>query len=175
MRTFIAIELPQEIKRKIGEFEESLKKYLPLRFVAPQNLHLTLFFLGEIAESRVSEVIEAVKTGTRDIKPFYLFLGKPEFFTHGLWLEVEGQIEVLRKLYQQIGKELKIRNFEIETRPFSAHITIGRSKRKIQRIKSITSTTGITGRFGVDSVSVFTSELKPEGPVYSKIITINLK
>lgn len=176
MRTFVAIELPQELKEKIGQFEREIEKFIPLRFVLPKNLHLTLFFLGELEPVRISEAaVEAVRAGVLGIKPFYLFLGKPEFFTHGLWIEVEGQLEALKKLYQQIGKELKTRNFDLEKRPFSAHITIGRTKGRIKRIKSITGTTGITGRFEVSSVAVFTSELRPEGPVYSKIITVDLK
>ncbi len=180
MRTFIAIELPQEIKEKIGVFEKEIEKFLPLRFVSPKNLHLTLFFLGEIEEARIPEVVGAVKAGTREInkvccsaiKPFYLFLGKPEFFTHGLWLNVEGQIEVLEKLYEQIKKELETRDFELETRPFSAHITIGRSKSKSKRFELREK---IKGKFMVDSVAVFTSELTSEGPVYSKIKAISLE
>lgn len=182
MRTFVAIELPGDLKEKIGLFEKEIEKFVPLRFVAPKNLHLTLFFLGEIEETKLSEVVEAVKAGTREInkvccsaiKPFYLFLGKPEFFPHGLWLEVEGQVEVLEKLYQQISKELKTRNFKLETRPFSAHITIGRAKGRIKRVKSITGIRSITGKFKVDSVAVFTSELTPEGPVYQRQAEIDL-
>ena len=171
MRTFVAIELPEDLKEKIGLFEKEIEKFVPLRFVAPKNLHLTLFFLGEIEETKLSEVVEAVKAGTCKIKPFHLFLGKPEFFTHGLWLNVEGQIEILKKLYQQIYKELASRNFDLETRPFSAHITIGRSKGKIKRFE-IKKEVG--GKFKVDSVAVFTSELKPEGPIYQRQAKIGL-
>lgn len=182
MRTFVAIELPGDLKEKIGLFEKEIEKFVPLRFVAPKNLHLTLFFLGEIEETKLSEVVEAVKAGTREInkvccsaiKPFYLFLGKPEFFPHGLWLEVEGQLEVLEKLHEQISKELKTRNFKLETRPFSAHITIGRTNGRIKKIKSITSIKGIKGKFEISSISVFTSELKPEGPIYTRQAKIDL-
>jgi len=172
VRTFVAIELPGDLKEKIGLFEKEIEKIVPLRFVAPKNLHLTLFFLGEIPETRIPEVVDSVKKRAGGIKPFYLFLGKPEFFTHGLWLEVGGQVEVLEKLYQQIKKELETRNFELETRPFSAHITIGRSKRKSKRIELGKE---IQGKFRVGSVAVFTSELTPEGPVYSKIKAISLE
>lgn len=172
MRTFIAIELPQEIKEKIGNFEKEIEKFVPLRFVSPKNLHLTLFFLGEIEGTKLPEVVGAVKAGTWEIKPFYLFLGKPEFFTHGLWLNIEGQIEVLEKLYQQISKELKIRNFNVETRPFSAHVTIGRSKSKSKRFEFREK---IKGKFRVDSIGVFTSRLTPEGPIYKKVASINLQ
>lgn len=174
MRTFVAIELPGDLKEKIGLFEKEIEKFIPLRFVAPKNLHLTLFFLGELEQVRISEAVEAIGVGVQGIKPFYLFLGKPEFFPHGLWLEVEGQLEVLEKLYQQIKKELKTRNFKLETRPFSAHITIGRAKGRIKRVKSITGIRSITGKFKVDSVAVFTSELTPEGPVYQRQTEIDL-
>lgn len=174
VRTFVAIELPGDLKEKIGVFEKEIEKFLPLRFVAPKNLHLTLFFLGEMEETKLPEVIEAVKAGAKDIKSFYLLLGKPEFFTHGLWFEVGGQVEVLEKLYQQISKELKTRNFELETRPFSAHITIGRARKRIKRIESIKSIKSVQGKFKVDSVTIFTSELKPEGPIYQRKAKIDL-
>lgn len=179
MRTFIAIELPEKIKEEISRFEKDLEKIIPLRLVAPKNLHLTLFFLGDIAESRISEVAEAVRAGARGIKSFYLFLGKPEFFpqkgrVHGLWLKVDGQLEVLNKLYQQIAQELEKRNFEFDKKPFSAHITIGRARKGIKRTKGITSIKGITGKFEVKSVSVFTSQLTPEGPIYARRAEINL-
>jgi len=171
VRTFVAIELPGDLKEKIGLFEKEIEKIVPLRFVAPKNLHLTLFFLGEIPETRIPEVVDSVKKRAGGIKPFYLFLGKPEFFTHGLWLEVGGQVEVLEKLYQQIKKELETRNFELETRPFSAHITIGRSKRRSKRFEIRER---VEGKFEVRSVAVFTSELKPEGPIYQRQAEIDL-
>lgn len=179
MRTFIAIELPEKIKEEIGRFEKDLEKIIPLRLVAPKNLHLTLFFLGELEKTRIPEVVEAVKAGAREIKPFYLFLGKSEFFpqkgrVHGLWLKVDGQLEVLNKLCQQVAQELEKRNFKFDRKPFSAHITVGRVRKGIKRTKSITSIQGITGEFEVKSVSVFTSQLKPEGPIYARRAEINL-
>lgn len=190
MRTFIAVELPEKIKEEISRFEKDLEKIIPLRLVAPKNLHLTLFFLGDIAEARIFEVVEAVRAGARGInkvccsaiKPFYLFLGRPDFFpqkgrVHGLWLKVDGQLEVLNKLCQQVAQELEKRNFKLDHKPFSAHITIGRAKKRIKRkpLDNLAIEQLSKQKFKVDSVCVFTSILKPEGPIYSKIGTIPLE
>jgi len=175
VRTFIAIELPETVKEEIAAFQKEIKKSLSLRFVSPKNLHLTLFFLGETEKIRLPEVIEAVRAGSRGIKPFYLSLTKPEFFPHGLWFKIGGQVEVLEKLYEQIKEELKTRSFPLEERPFNPHVTVGRAKGRVEKVERITMATGIKGGFEVSSVAFFKSQLTRGEPIYSKITTVGLK
>ncbi len=172
MRTFVAIDLPESLKEKIGKFEKEIRGVFPLRFVSPENLHLTLFFLGDLPDGRVEEVKEAVKVGVWGIKPFFLSLGKPEFFPnkgriHGLWFGIEGERKNLEKLYQNLFLELEKRNFAFDRRPFLPHVTIGRVKGKIKN-KEFSFREFKKENFKVESVSVFGSILKPSGPIYQK-------
>lgn len=177
MRIFIAIELPEDIKKEIDGFQKEISSRVFLKMVPPKNLHLTLFFLGEILETDKDKVVEAVREGIKEIKPFHLFLGKPELFPrhgriHGLWINIKGQLDILHKLYQQIQAEFENREIVYDHKPFIDHITAGRAKGKTPRLEFSPMT---KGEFLVDSVSVYSSKLTPKGPIYSKVVTIQLE
>jgi len=177
MRIFIAIELPEEIKKKIDGFQKEISGRVLLRMVAPKNLHLTLVFLGEILETDKEKVIGTVRKGVMGIIPFGLFLGKPEFFPkwgkpRGLWINVEGQTEELGKLQHSLVCKLKESQFILERLDFSAHVTVGRTKGENKRVEFAPFR---KAEFTTCSVTIFSSKLTPKGPRYSKIETIPLK
>lgn len=178
MRCFIAIDLSEETKKEIDKFQKVISPSVHLRMVAPKNLHLTLVFLGEIEEARVRDRIrEIVEEVARETKPFNLSLGKPEFFPkwgdpRGLWINLEGEIEELVRVQQKLATKLKEEQFVLERQDFSAHVTVGRSKGKSERLEFAPFR---KVEFTVSSLTLFSSKLTPKGPMYGKIAEIGLR
>ena len=138
MRLFIAINFDDEAKRRILTVQNKIKKEAGNgKFSPPENLHLTLVFLGETAEERLPEIQEAMIQAVSDEKfrpVINLVFSKAGFFKRGgkeLWYLGTGKEKTdgetrLTSLQQRLAGELLKRNFFIDKRPFTAHITLGR-------------------------------------------------
>ncbi len=123
MRTFIAIEIPEEIKRKIIEIQDKLPEFDGKK-TEYENLHLTLKFLGEVDEKK----IEQVKIRLREIKfhGFYVQLDKTGFFDNQdrgvIWIHATNCDDLQKEIDSQLEGL-----FEKEKR-FMSHLTIARTK-----------------------------------------------
>ena len=172
-RCFIALELPREAIDYIEEIQELIKKKNLFygKFTEPENLHLTLKFLGEIDEKKIEEVksrLKKIKLGG-----FEASLGELGFFSEKfiriLWMKINGK--QIWDLQKEIDEKLKEAGFEPEER-FMSHLTIGRIKKVTDKkmfaeyIKNV-KTKKI--KFNVEEFILKKSELKPEGPVYTDI------
>ncbi len=183
MRTFIAIDIPRSLKQKIEANTRKARANFPeLKWVEPHNLHITLKFLGEVKEKRLSDVEAAVKTAASLFSPFEIRIGAPDSFDSGgsirvLWLAVEQGAEPLTELAQTIDRELTKRGFPREKRPFQAHLTIARTRKTGPRVRF--SQLGLPREslppFTVREVVIYKSTLTPSGPIYEKIKVIGLR
>lgn len=179
MRTFIALELPQELIAQVKEVQEQLKDAIAgVKWVTPQGVHLTLKFLGEISEDMVKQVEKVVQPVTQGYPPFLLRIkgvgGFPDLRRpRVIFLGVEqGALEV-KALEEGLARALEGIGFPREKRPFSGHFTFGRVKE------------GKAGRelaeklapyqefqlepFMVGAVTLFKSELRPSGAIYTRL------
>jgi 2'-5' RNA ligase len=188
MRTFIAIELPQEIKDALGRLQGQLKASgADVKWVAPNNIHLTLKFLGEIDDSQLDGVKRIIEDVAKSQSCFSIHLSSlgafPKInFPRVIWVGFsEGDTET-----KEIAKELEERIAKVgipkETRPFSSHITIGRVRSALNREKLIQSLQAIANDFDrqslfciVTKVTLFKSTLTPQGPIYEILKEANLK
>ena len=132
MRLFIAVNFPREVKNKILDTQEQLRgQSLRGNFTRSENFHLTLAFLGETPGEKVSELCEIVK----EIKavPFEISFTHTGCFTHSRkelwWIGADpndpGLLQ-LKSIHRQLLDNLLNAGFSVDTRPFSAHITLGR-------------------------------------------------
>ncbi len=171
-RCFIALDLPREAINEIKKIQEKIgrQNLFAGKFTEPENLHLTLKFLGEIDE----ETIEKIKEKLREIKfdNFEAGLGEAGAFSKKfikiIWVKLEGKR--VFELQKQIDKALKDL-FEPEFR-FMSHITIARVKKVGDRqglIRYLKNIKVKKIRFKIKSFFLKKSELSPEGPVYSDI------
>jgi 2'-5' RNA ligase len=185
IRTFIAIELPDEILQAIRELQEALKaEKLDLRWVDPGNLHLTLKFLGEISPKDLDPVRLAMKKAAARVQAFELH-GKGLGAFPGLnrprvvWAGMGGETESLQKLAGFLDQELGALGFEKETRPYQGHLTLARAKGMVNPVQMTRAAgrcmTFQTPGFFVHELILFQSRLKPGGPEYEKLFTAFLR
>ena len=172
MRTFIALELSKEAIDEIKRIQELIRKKILFigKFTEPENLHLTLKFLGEIDEKKVGEVkkrLREIDFGNfeAELADIGVFSKK---FIKIVWIKLNGK--KVFDLQREIDDKLKDL-FEPEQR-FMSHITIARVKNVKDRKELIEYLKNMKGRrvkFNVDGFFLKKSELFPEGPVYEVI------
>jgi len=180
IRSFLAFDLPPEIRLQIGEISRELKKSrLPARWVREENIHLTIVFLGSIKENVVEDLKETVGSVTRGFTGFTVKLSgvgvfpslrKPRVF----WIGLGGDIEGLSRLRDELQKTLTVVGLQEEKRPFRAHLTLGRFKDRLNNDEELTR---ILDRYHdissesctLNELVLFKSDLKPSGPVYTKM------
>ena len=133
-RTFIALELEESLHRYLGNIMRRMAQQLPdLRWVDPRGMHLTLAFLGELSDQQVSEATHAAELAARTVPPFDYRLSHPGIFgppdqPRVIWIGIDEPSGRLLQLHRQLNLELARRGFEIDTRPFSPHLTLSRVK-----------------------------------------------
>ena len=139
MRLFIGIELPDDLKKSAAaaasRVRDEIARVAPdaqIRWVPPANLHITIWFLGEVREPRIEPLVASL-TPPLDARSFTLRIsGGGAFPTSGapraIWLGLATGREELVGVHEQLGGRLLPLGFEAETRPFSPHLTIARVK-----------------------------------------------
>jgi 2'-5' RNA ligase len=189
LRAFIAIEVPVEMQRAIADSTAALKSALPktlIRWVAPQNVHLTLKFLGDVSPAALEKLAERLKVEVPSHGMFSISAGGLGAFPNPrrprvIWigLEIPPDLETLRRALETVAARL---GYPAEERPFSAHLTIGRvgqnlSASDMQRIRSTLESTrvGTLGTFRVEAVHIFKSDLLPGGSVYTHLYALPMK
>lgn len=178
MRLFIAINFPDQIKRKILKQIEDLKSQFPqVSWVKSENLHLTLKFLGYVKDDKLDEIKEGIALVSHDFKPFELTISRMGYFHREpfiIQLNIDNSLR-LNSLVDRLEKEMKKLGFMRENRPYNPHITLGRG-RKLNREKVVSIKKEIEKpvafspiRFTVDKIALMESTLKPTGAVYTLV------
>ena len=182
IRSFLAFELPPEIREEIGTISRELRKSrLPARWVREENIHLTIVFLGSIDENVVEDLKERVGSVVKGFTGFKARLSGVGVFPNRrrpqvLWTGLDGDIEGLSRLRDELQDALKVFGLREEKRPFRAHLTLGRFKDRLDNDEELK---GILDRYhdiaselcSLDELVLFKSDLKPGGPVYTKMAT----
>jgi len=179
MRVFIAIDLPEEVRKKLTESEKEigiLNQRAKLKIVKPENLHITVRFLGHISDDKVNKVKEALKKVK--FEPFKVKLNNfgvfPSLkFIRVVWIDVLPK-EQLIELENKIDKVLGDVGFK-RTKNFETHITLARVKYLADKQGFIDGLKKITVdpiEFEIKNFSLKKSTLTREGPVYEDILVI---
>jgi 2'-5' RNA ligase len=189
IRSFIAIELPREIKLAIARLQNRLKSggVGQVKWVEPESTHLTLKFLGNIATSLTGRITTALEEACRGINPFVLELGGPGVFPNErrvrvVWVGLKGEIEKLGQLQKRVDTALAPLGFGAEARPFSPHLTLARVREQAtlderQALGQLVTNTALEGggSLNVNAVHLMRSQLTREGPIYSRISSVTLQ
>ncbi len=183
MRTFIAIELPDSIKKKIGEVQAPLKKTDTfVSWVKPGNIHVTLKFLGEVPEDKIDSVYAATEKAVKGAKRFTMSLKGMGGFPNlrrprVIWIGAGSGEAELSHLAGRIEEEMEKIGFPKEKRKFSAHFTIGRVKspKNIEQLAAqVASSDFLTEEIQATEVVVMKSQLNPSGAIYTPLKKVPL-
>ena len=189
VRSFIAIELPDEVKSGLTQLQTQLKagKHSAVKWVDPRSSHLTLKFLGNIAADKIDKIPKALEAAAQGLPPFHLKVNGLGVFPNlsrvqVAWIGINGEVSQLSQLQQRLESNLAPLGFAPESRPFTPHLTLARLRERAsleerQSFGRLIASTKFEAvySFSVDAINLMRSQLTKEGAIYSQISSIKLK
>jgi len=184
MRLFIAVEISDKIKKKIVELINELETVDgSVKWVARENLHITLKFLGWVEEKDLDKLIEMTSKAVENFHPFNVNYAGLGTFPEGkaprvVWVGMGEGAEEMGKLAEALEDKLSRAGFRSEPRGFKPHLTVGRIKEKkgVDNLK--TNLAAIKepkfGETEVESLFIMKSTLTSKGSIYEKIKEVKL-
>lgn len=185
MRTFVALVPSAAEQARLADGSARLRDAgFPIRWVPPENVHLTLKFLGEAGEERVREVCAAVDGAAAGVAPFEMSVGRFGAFPsprrpNVVWLGVELE-STLGELQELVEQALAGLGFPREERAFRPHLTLGRAHKRLspkefRGLDELLKRLDYSDTFQVRSVDVVRSRLMPTGAIYDVVHSANLE
>jgi RNA 2',3'-cyclic 3'-phosphodiesterase len=192
VRLFVAAEPSAPVRAAAAEAIAALRARLDaadaghgVRWVPTVNLHLTVWFLGEVSEARAATVLDVLRPPLH-IAPFEFGLAgfgafPPSGAPRVLWMGVSEGVEQLARAHDEIGARLAPWGFPPEGRAYSAHLTIarikeppqGRARAALRRV--LDSSPGAAATCHVDALQLFRSRTAPSGAVYEPLLRVPLR
>ena len=179
IRSFIAIEIPANVKQKLKELLTDFQKSgADVKWVRPEGIHLTLKFLGSVSRDMLERITLAIQPVVEAQEPFPLKAHGVGCFPgirnpRVVWVGLEQERGTASTLHREIELKAAELGFAPEGRPFQPHLTLGRvrsPKGKGALTQMIEKKSHIElDSFLVDRVILFRSDLRPEGAVYTKL------
>ncbi len=177
MRCFLAIEIPDEVKKELARIQTLIPES-KMKFVERENLHLTLKFLGELSDFQVNKAKEALKQV--NFGKFKANLGEvgvfpSQSFVRVVWVALEP-LEKVKELHHLIDAALEKEKFRADS-AFESHITLTRVKfikDKREFFKKLKEVKVTPIEFTVEKFVLMKSTLTEQGPIYEKIMEYTL-
>ena len=180
VRTFIAVDCGKRLQTACGQaIDELLEVVDGVRWVHPENLHLTLKFLGEVEDRELNSVCRQVAVAANSCSPFAVTCQSLGAFPsvdrpNTIWIGVQDDNDLLQTLQKNLETSLFELGFPVERRPFKPHLTLGRTKsrrfqkpewqRTVERYEN-----HVYGELSVQELVVYSSELERRGPLYTAL------
>lgn len=180
MRLFIAIELPEHIKKELGKFKVYCQKSnVWAKWVEEKNLHITLVFLGEVEENYIYKIKEILEDIRNKFKIINTRISGHGFFPNSInprvfFVEIDKHKEV-EEIFKYLYEKLSFLKLK-ESSSFHSHITLARlkNKRNLDKLKNLLEDYNYSLSFNIEKITLFKSNLTPQGPIYEKLHTVNL-
>jgi 2'-5' RNA ligase len=184
MRLFAAVELSDDARAAIAAEQHRIAAACGaaarlLRFVRAGHMHLTLAFIGEIAEARAGPIIE-VMSGDIAHEPFQLLFGgvgtfPPDGAPRVLWLGVMRGAPEIIELSALVARRLAAVGVALEPRAFRPHLTLARWRERSRagRLR-LGASADLVARVDVGAVTLYQSRLSPAGPSYTALARARL-
>lgn len=183
IRAFIAVELPDEVRKGLAGLRDELKKdeHRFVKWVAPEGIHLTLKFLGNVPSEQIPEISGALKKATGGVPPFRLNIAGLGTFpgprqVRVFWVGIGGELDTLSRLQENIDSELAPLGFSREERRFVPHLTLARirqdaSPSQRRSFGELVDTAVFSDEYQIEvtAVSLMRSQLAPTGAVYARL------
>lgn len=191
MRLFVAAEPSEQVRRSAVSAIERLRERLDaaqashgLRWVAPDNLHLTVWFLGEVSDARAAAVLDALRPPLATPAFELQLAGFGAFPPSGpprvLWMGVTRGLAELARAHDEIGERLQPWGFPPEGRAYSAHLTMARVKEqphgraRAALRQALAHVPADAGSCRIEELAVFRSRTAPTGAVYERLLRVPL-
>ena len=184
IRAFIAFELPAHIVRIAAAVQKNLMDDgLKMRWVRPQNIHLTLKFFGELPTDDIGSVTRALTLATQDKTAMTLTVQGLGVFPNPrrprvLWMGLGGEVEQLGILQTAVEESLSAEGFKRERRPFRPHLTLARIPDRFnsRRLPDAIEAAGDYGPqpLACSQLVLIQSRLDPRGAVYTPLARVAL-
>ena len=185
LRTFIAVSLSSSVLAGIEKTVQTLQTHFgDVRWVEPQNMHVTLKFLGDIPLNDLPQLIRTVTQCTREMDSFDLTFQEIGAFPNRespktIWIGCREGSKELIQLAERIDTGLSSLGFPKESRRFLPHLTIGRIKKPVQESPLMSlldeEQNRLFGSCSVSEVQIFSSELTRHGTIYDELAAIPLR
>jgi 2'-5' RNA ligase len=181
-RTFIALEIKENIKELLAEVQHKIGSEIGgIKWVKPNNMHLTLKFLGSTREDKIEDISDILINTAGNLNSFNVSVSGLGAFpsSHNpkvIWAGLKAD-DVLYKLQKDIDISLESLGFAKEKRPFSPHLTIGRvrdSRTKKNLRDAFEQARAEPGSFEAENITFYKSGLLPKGPVYTVLKSVKL-
>ncbi|HWN43631.1 MAG TPA: RNA 2',3'-cyclic phosphodiesterase [Thermoanaerobaculia bacterium] len=178
MRLFVALEVPEPVRREVARRMAGLRERLPrARWVDPENIHLTLLFLGETPADKVSALSEKLREAFAKHPPLAVRLSgggtfPPKRPARVAWIGMDAPEELAAVQADAVAAAVEAVGFEPEERPFRPHVTLARCE-SWPRDAVDKFTSAFPGEIGppftVDRGVLMESKLSPRGARYSVV------
>jgi len=180
IRSFLAFELPPPIREALIDLFAKVRRIsLDAKWVRPEGIHLTVVFMGSVREDDIPVMAEFIGGVCSSYGPFTMGLKGMGCFPNSrrprvLWLGVEGSLERMSRLRNEIQKGLVPFGIREEDRDFRPHLTLARFKTPFGKTgeleKLMTEHRGLTSpACSLNELVLFRSDLRPGGAVYTKL------
>jgi len=180
MRIFLAIKIPDRIKKNLVKIQEDLEPRIPgVRWESPEKLHLTLVFLGRVSEERIVELEKTVRKGIKGTNGVNVGLSGVGVFPRSrprvVLVEIGEGREEIEGLQKSLAEALSEANFSF-AKLSKPHVTLGRFRRRADATRRVNQDSTLrVGSFGVEEVVIMESQLHPAGAVHTPIARIPLR
>jgi 2'-5' RNA ligase len=184
IRVFLAIELSLDVRKKLSELQQQLRKTLPpINWVRPESIHLTLKFLGYVDPSSISRLLSVLKPiGKKqhvfsiDVHGLGVFpqVKHPRIF----WIGLTGNTQALQELVLEIEAALEPLGFPPEEKAYHPHLTLARIKRENATVGSALLENQVLekdqhlGTLTIDRFTLIQSDLDSSGARYTSLWTV---
>lgn len=199
MRVFAAVELPRDVRGRIAAAARDLLDGVrAAKPVAETNLHVTVRFIGEVADASIDAVTAAVRDGAASVRSsvaqarglgaFPSAHGRGANRPRVVWAGVDDPSRTLSSIEESISSKLAVLGYAREERPFSAHVTVARinvgarMKDDVRdvgalsaRLEAASKNAPAFGAVPLDEVTLFRSDLSPRGPSYTALARFPLQ
>jgi len=172
-RLFIAIPLTADVKSAVSAYIQKLN--LDVIWSKPDNLHITLAFLGDTSEEKIPAIKQAINMVSQNNQPFTVSLSKIGYFRNSgvLWIGIDTNHQLLKRLANSAQNELVKKQITFYNRhAFTIHLTIGRNKKKIKIPRNFPKFTAVN--LPVVKIVLFESQLTPTQTTYVELHTSQL-
>ncbi len=187
MRLFIAVDLPDRSKKLIESKIVQIKKETiqDIKWVDPENWHLTLKFLGEVAEEEVEKITSVIASTAVNFSKFTILLRGINAFPEPshprvFFIDILDKGRNLCKIHDELDTSLELSGFNPDERQYKPHLTFARSRKNSnlnklgQVLESYQNKYYVNVHAQISELKLYESELYPEGPHYKEIYVKSL-